>query len=128
MTKISRDELKQRGIKRFFKSFNYAENGIRYALVNEQNLSVHLTVTLLVIIFGIILHVSVTEWILLIFAISLVIGSEMINTAIEACVDLNSLEKSKLARIAKDSASGAVLVFSICAALIGLIIFLPKIF
>lgn len=127
MTTISRDELKQRGVNRFVKSFKYALDGLKYAFKYEQNLAVHILATIIVIALGIILDLKVYEWIMCVFAIGLVIATELINTSIEATIDLVSPKYNKLAKVAKDTASAAVLVFAITALIIGLIIFVPKI-
>lgn len=127
MRTVSRDELKQRGVKRLFKSFTYALDGLKYAFKFEQNLDVHFIVTVIVIIMGIILHISAYEWAMCAFAIGLVIATELINTSIEALVDLVTPEYNKLAKIAKDTAAGAVFIFALTAIFVGLIIFLPKI-
>ena len=57
-----------------------------------------------------------------------VLSLEIVNTAIEACIDLVSPERQPLAKLAKDAAAGAVLISAIFAAIIGLLIFVPKVF
>ena len=74
-----------------------------------------------------ILKVSIIEWGILVLVISMVLALEMINTAIERCVDLVTKEYKELAKNAKDIAAGAVLVMSMFSVVIGIIIFLPKI-
>lgn len=66
------------------------------------------------------------EWIACLLCMGLVIGTEMINTAIEAVVDLASPQQHPLAAKAKDIAAGAVLIGAILSVIIGIIIFLPK--
>lgn len=127
MDSVSRDKLKQKGIKRLFKSFKYALEGILYAFKYEQNIIVHALVCILVIILGIILKISHFEWLVCFILFGLVIATELINTSIEAVVDLACPKKDPLAKIAKDTASGAVLVFALVAVIAGLIIFIPKI-
>lgn len=127
MDSVSRDKLKQKGIKRLFKSFKYALEGILYAFKYEQNIIVHALVCLIVIILGIILKISHFEWLVCFILFGLVIATELINTSIEAVVDLACPKKDPLAKIAKDTASGAVLVFALVAVIAGLIIFIPKI-
>lgn len=83
--------------------------------------------TTLVIIGGIILHISLQEWITVLILFGLVISLELVNTAVESTVDLVTEEKRPLAKKAKDTAAGAVLVSAIAAAIIGLMIFVPKI-
>lgn len=92
----------------------------------ERNMRIHLTFTVLVIIFGWILRISNTEWLLCLLCFGLVFTAEMVNTAIENIVDLVSPQQNKLAGKAKDIAAGAVLVSAIISACVGLIIFIPK--
>ena len=82
---------------------------------------------MLVIIFGILLKISLNEWLVCIMLFCMVIGSEMINTAVENVVNLAMPTKNEVAKNAKDISAGAVLVFAIGSAIIGLIIFIPKI-
>lgn len=127
MDSVSRDKLKKRSLKRLLNSFKYAIEGIIYAFKYEQNIIVHTIVAIIVIIMGITLKISTFEWLICFILFGLVIGAETINTSIEATVDLACQKKDPLAKIAKDTASGAVLVFALTAAISGLIIFLPKI-
>ena len=127
MDSVSRDKLKEKSFKRLLKSFKYAIEGIIYAFKYEQNIIVHTLVMILVILLGIIVKLSIFEWLICLILFGLVIATEMINTAIEATVDLACDKKDPLAKIAKDTASGAVLVFAITASIAGIIIFLPKI-
>ncbi len=127
MDSVSRDKLKQKGFKRLINSFKYAVEGIMYAFKYEQNIIVHTLVMILVIILGLTLKISIFEWLICLILFGLVIATEMINTSIEAVVDLVSPKIHPLAKIAKDTASGAVLIFALTSVVAGLIIFLPKI-
>lgn len=128
MSMISRDERKkQKGIKKFVNSFSYPIKGLRYAYKNEQNLAVDVGIALLVIIFGFLFRINKFEWAILVLTIGLVISCELINTAIEAVVDLVTEEYHPLAKVAKDTSAAAVLVFALVAVVVGLIIFIPKI-
>jgi diacylglycerol kinase (ATP) len=127
MDSVSRDKLKKRSIKRLFRSFKFATEGIIYAFKYEQNIIVHSIVAALVITLGIILKISHFEWLICFMLFGLVISTELINTSIEAMTDLICPKKDPLAKIAKDTASGAVLVFALVALISGLIIFVPKI-
>ncbi len=126
MPTVSRDDLKKKGINRLFKSFKYAYEGLKYAFKYEQNILVHFLATILVIIAGIFFKISMTEWLVLTLIIGLVIATELINTSIEATIDLVTKEVHPLAKVAKDTAAAAVLIFGITALIIGLIIFVPK--
>lgn len=107
-------------------SFKYAFRGIYSAFKSERNMKIHLTILSFVLLFGILLKISMIEWIICIFCVALVIGSEMFNTSIETVVDLVTQEQNELAKLSKDIAAGAVLVSAIASSLIGLCIFLPK--
>ena len=128
MSMISRDDRKkQKGIKKFINSFSYPIKGLRYAYKNEQNLAVDVGIALLVVIFGFLFRINKYEWAILVLTIGLVISCELINTAIEAVVDLVTEEYHPLAKVAKDTSAAAVLVFALVAVVVGLIIFIPKI-
>lgn len=122
-----RGKLKQKGINRLFKSFKYAFEGILYTLKYEQNMLIHIMATILVILLGLIVKLSIIEWLFCILFIGIVIATELINSSIEAVVDLISPDKNSLAKVAKDTASGAVLVFALTSLVGGLMIFVPKI-
>jgi len=108
------------------RSFGYAFKGIKAVFGKEANMNIHLIMAGLVVICGFLFSISITEWMLCVLCFGLVISLEMINSAIENLVDLVSPEKNKLAGRAKDIAAGAVLVAAIGAAIVGLIIFIPK--
>ena len=107
-------------------SFRYAFAGIFTCLKNERNIRIHFGMAALVVAAGFILQISALEWCICLGLFGLVMGLELMNTAIEAVVDLVTLEKKPLAKIAKDTAAGAVLIAAIMSAAAGLIIFLPK--
>lgn len=111
---------------RLTKSFGFAIKGIQYVFASEANIKIHLIVSLLVVICGFIFNISITEWLLCLLCMSIVIGMEMMNTAIENLVDLVSPEKNKTAGLVKDIAAGAVLITVVFSVIIGLIIFVPK--
>lgn len=113
--------------KKLINSFKYAFSGITTAFKSEKNMKIHFTMMMLVIIFGILLKISLNEWLVCIMLFCMVIGSEMINTAVENVVNLAMPTKNEVAKNAKDISAGAVLVFAIGSAIIGLIIFIPKI-
>lgn len=113
--------------KNLINSFKYAFTGIKGAFKTERNMKIHFSVMLLVIISGILFKISITEWLICISCFALVIGAEMFNTAIEKVVDLASPEKNELAKLAKDVSAGGVLIFAIGSAIIGALIFIPKI-
>ena len=113
--------------KKLKNSFKYAFCGIITALKKEQNMKIHFTIAILVIIAGIILKISTIEWIICIILIGIVISLELVNTAIEQVVDIAMPKINEKAKIAKDVAAGAVLMVAIISLICGLIIFIPKI-
>ena len=112
--------------KNVISSFKYAFQGMFSALKTEINLKIHVTIMMLVIIAGIVLKISKIEWIICIILFGLVIGGEMLNSAIETVVDIAMPDINPKAKFAKDAAAGAVLVFAIASAIIGFMIFGPK--
>jgi len=114
-------------LSRFIKSFSYALSGIVYAIKTQRNMKVHTIALVLVLIIGFWLELSRLEWAIVLIMAGIVIICEMLNTAIEALVDLETKEYHTLAKIAKDVAAGAVLIASILSVVIGCLIFLPKI-
>lgn len=109
------------------KSFGYAFQGIFTCIKKERNMKIHVMAAILVVIFGTVLKLSVTEWCICLVLFGMVMSLELVNTAVEAVVDLVTKERHPLAKIAKDTAAGAVLIAAIMAAITGLIIFVPKI-
>ena len=112
--------------KRLTGSFKYAFEGIIQTYKGEQNLKIHTFIAILVIVFGFFLKISTVEWFACLILIGLVLMSEFFNTAIEYVVDLASPKIHPLAKAAKDTASAGVLIMSIMAAIVGGIIFIPK--
>lgn len=110
-----------------YKSFGYAFQGIWAVIKKERNIKIHLFAMFCVIIAGILLHIADYEWFACFILFGLVISLEMVNTAIEAAIDLETQKKNPLAKLSKDAAAGAVLFSAIMAAIIGLWIFIPKI-
>ena len=110
-------------MKRLIKSFRFAIQGFLSALSSQVNLRIHLAVSIGVVIAGFAFRVSAIEWCVLLLCMGIVIGLELINTAIEKLVDLVSPEWKEQAGQIKDIAASAVLWSSILSAMIGLIIF-----
>jgi diacylglycerol kinase len=108
-------------------SFKHALDGILHTLKHQPNMRLHAISAFLVLLVGIALKVNRFEWLILLFTIMWVMVSEMINTSIEAMVDLISKEYSHEAKIAKDVAAGMVLVGAIGAVVVAVVIFIPKI-
>lgn len=113
--------------KKLINSFKYAFTGIFSGIKNERNMKIHMTIMCLVILFGVILKINLSEWLICIICFALVISGELFNTAIETVVDMISPQYNKRAKLIKDVAAGGVLVLAIGSAIIGLLIFIPKI-
>lgn len=113
--------------KKLINSFKYAIEGFVSSFKTERNMKIHILVMIIVIILGILLKISKLEWIICIILFSLVIGSELFNTAIETTVDIAMPYKNDKAKLAKDVSAAAVLIIALAAAIIGGIIFIPKI-
>lgn len=109
-----------------YKSFGYAFQGIFNTIRTERNIKIHCAAAILVTIFGIWLQISKTEWMICFILFGLILALELVNTAVEATVDLFTEERKPLAKKAKDAAAGAVLIVAIFAAVIGILIFIPK--
>lgn len=109
-------------------SFRFAFEGIVYSYKKGTHFKMHIIAATLVLILGLLYSISVTEWLILILISSAVIAAETINTAIEETGDVLHPEHHPRVRLAKHCAAGGVLILSIAAVIIGLIIFIPKIF
>jgi len=114
-------------IKKRAKSFTYAFNGIRLLFLEEHNSRIHAVAAICAIIAGILLKISIIEWIALTFAIGFVFVVETLNSCVENTTDLISLEKSDKIKRIKDLSAAAVLISSLSALVIGGLIFIPKI-
>ncbi|MCL1868030.1 MAG: diacylglycerol kinase family protein [Paludibacter sp.] len=114
-------------IKKEIRSFRCAFKGIFYALKNETHLKIHAVIALIVCFFGFIFKITANEWLVCLFCIGMVVAMELINTAIEKIVDFMCPQYNSLAGKIKDIAAGAVLVCAIVSAVIGVIIFAPKV-
>ena len=118
------DRLKN---KNFWDAFKKAVSGIWYGVKTQRNIKIQIAVSIIVIISGLLLKLSVTEFIFITIAIMLVFITEMINTAIETAVNLCIDKYHDLAKIAKDVAAGAVVLAAVNAMIIALLIFIDKI-
>lgn len=114
-------------LKKRFKSFEYAFQGLKTLFKEEHNARVHFVITLIVIIMGFTFHISITEWISILLIIGLVFACEILNSAIENICDLVSPQRNDYIRKAKDLGAAATVVSAIIAVVIGLLIFGAKI-
>src|SRR5574344_1469886 len=125
----SQERIKDTGnfMVRYMKSFKHACDGIWYLLTHEHNFVIIFCAMLLTTFGGFYYHVSSAEWLFIVACFGSVFGAELINTAIEATVDLVTTKFSPLAKLAKDTASSATLVFCVMSLIGASIIFIPKI-
>jgi len=112
-----------RGRPSIFESFNYAIEGIIHVLRTQRNMRIHFVVAVVVLVAALAFDVSRIELIALFLAIAFVLIAEMINTAIEAAVDVASTSFDPMAKLAKDIGAGAVLIAAINAIAVGYLVF-----
>lgn len=107
------------------KSFRHAFAGVSYVIKTQHNARIHFTATVLVIILAAWLSLPGRDWAVLVLTIGTVWTAEIINTALEAVVDLASPERHPLAKVGKDVGAAAVLIAAFSAIIIGLLILAP---
>lgn len=110
-------------VRKLIDSFNYAIDGIIYALRTQRNMRIHFIVALIILSDCFVYDISKIEFIILAITITMVIAAELVNTAIESAIDLSTNYYHPLAKVAKNTAAGAVLITAINAVLVGYIIF-----
>jgi diacylglycerol kinase len=108
-------------------SFVYAGTGLKTAWQKEPNFRFHLLIAAIAVVLGFLLGLSEIEWVVLVFIIAWVLVLELVNTAIEAIVNLVSPDIRPEAKLIKDTSAAAVFLSAMGAVAIGLIMFLPKI-
>lgn len=109
------------------RSFYYAFQGLKTALIQEPNIRIHFIAAILALTLGITLGLSTYEWLLLAFTIFYVITLELLNTVLEAIVNLVSPEIEPAAKVAKDVSAACVLLAAIMSIIVGIVLFAPKI-
>ncbi len=119
---------KKFSIFRQIKSFKYAISGLKILFKNEHNSRIHFVAMILAITSGIILKISLNEWISVVFSIGIVFITETLNSAIESISDFVSPEYQPLIKNTKDFSAAAVLIAACSSIIVGCIIFLPKIY
>ncbi|MGD9676816.1 MAG: diacylglycerol kinase family protein [Vulcanibacillus sp.] len=112
-------------LKKLIRSFHFASEGIVYAINTQRNMKIHISIALFILLLGMYLHFNQLEVLITFFCIALVISAEIFNTAIEKTVDMLTKEYNHSAKIAKDSAAGAVLFTVLIVILIGVVLILP---
>jgi diacylglycerol kinase (ATP) len=108
-------------------SFNFAFEGVIHVLRTQRNMRIHFAIAAAVLIAALALGVDKGELIALLLAISFVLIAEMINTALEAGIDVATTSFDPLAKLAKDIAAGAVLIATVNAVAIGYLVFSDQI-
>ncbi len=108
-------------------SFNYAVEGVIHVLRTHRNMRIHFAAAVAVLVLALVLGVDRVELVALLLSITFVLIAEMINSAIEAAIDMATSQFDPLAKLAKDIAAGAVLIASINAVVVGYLIFSAEI-
>mgnify|MGYP001178899295 FL=1 len=115
-------------IKRLIKSFGHALKGLKFLFSSQRNAVIHLLLMFCAIVMGFMFQISNSEWIMIIFCSAFVIAAEAFNTALEKMADAIHPDKHDGIGNAKDLAAGSVLIMAIAALIVGIIIFLPKLY
>jgi diacylglycerol kinase (ATP) len=110
-----------------FDSFNYAAEGIIHVLRTQRNMRIHFAVAFLVLVAALIVNVTKLELIALLISITFVLIAEMLNTGVEAAIDIATTSFDPMAKLAKDIAAGAVLIASVNALAVGYLVFAGKV-
>lgn len=111
---------------RFARGFRCAFSGLAWLLATERNAKIHLLGAVFCVGLGAWLRISLTEWCLIVLACGMVMAAEAMNTAIEKLADRLTTEKDERIRIVKDVGAAGVLIASMAAAIVGLIVFVPR--
>lgn len=107
-------------------SFKNAIEGLVWVIRTEQNYRIHIVLSTIALLLGVILKIAYFEFLIILILIFLGLAIEMLNTAVEEATDAIDTKWRQDLKIAKDVAAGAMLVFAIGALLIAGIIFIPK--
>ena len=114
-------------VRKRIKSFSYAFAGLKVLFREEHNALIHAVAAVLAVAMGFLFRISPMEWIAVVIVIGMVFAAEIINSSIERTADFVKAERDDRKRDIKDLGAAAVLVCAIAAAVVGIIIFLPKI-
>ncbi|MEM7034522.1 MAG: diacylglycerol kinase family protein [Chloroflexota bacterium] len=119
------DEVASQRATSVWQSFGFATEGMLYVLRTQRNAKIHLCVSICVVLMGLFLGITATQWAILFVMMGGVLAAEIMNAAIEAVVDLVSPDYHILAKIAKDTAAGAVFLLAIFSVIVGIFILGP---
>jgi diacylglycerol kinase (ATP) len=108
-------------------SFNFAFEGIIHVLRTQRNLRIHFAVAIAVLVVALLVNVTKFELIVLLLSITFVLIAEMLNSAIEAAIDIATTSFDPMAKLAKDIAAGAVLIATANAVIVGYLVFANKV-
>jgi len=121
------NEFKISSMVKLLKSFKYATSGLKFCFKTQQNFRIHLLAASIAVVAGVCLHINLLQWTALTICISMVLVTELMNTAVEKiCDHINPFYHPQIKTI-KDMAAGAVLVIAIMSLVMGLLIFIPAI-
>lgn len=112
---------------KILRSFGNAWNGLKYSFTTQTNFKIHLLLAVMTILAGVGLHISNTEWLIVLMCFAMILSTELMNTAIEKLADVVHQDIHNGIKLVKDIAAGAVLSSAIISAVIACVIFLPKI-
>ncbi|MCX5751735.1 MAG: diacylglycerol kinase family protein [Candidatus Saganbacteria bacterium] len=112
--------------RKFITSMRYAQTGIRYLWRTQRNFRIHILIALAALLLGMLLEITLVEFMALFLSIFFVIVTETMNTAVEEAVNLAVITKKARAMVSKDVAAASVLLSSLCAIIIGFLIFGPR--
>ena len=121
----NKNEFQRQGL---LESFRVAMSGILLVIKQERNIKIHILATILAIILGAVLNISIGEWCTIVIVIGIVIAGELINSAIETLVDVIMPDYDIRAKKVKDVSAGAVLILAVSALIVGMLIFVPKLY
>jgi diacylglycerol kinase (ATP) len=108
-------------------SFNYAFEGIIHVLRTQRNLRIHFAIAFAVLVLALVVNVTKLELIALLVSVAFVLIAEMLNTALEAAIDIATTSFDPMAKLAKDIAAGAVLIAAANAIVVGYLVFAGKV-
>jgi len=100
-------------------------NGLKYLFTTQNNFRIHLLATILVLIAGFLVKISIQEWLFLLFVIGLVWIVESINTVFERLFDLLDENYNPIIKIGKDVSAASVLICAVLSIIVGMLIFIP---
>lgn len=113
---------------KFKTSLNCAIRGLQYVIKNERNFRIELIIAIFIVFLSLIFNIKIWEFIIVIFLITWVLVTELMNTVVERVVDILEPRIHPFARLIKDITAGVVLISAVMSILVGLFIFSPYIF